>query len=58
MTSKRKGFNRYHTEYIREKVEELKEIEWKCKGLLVPFLYEYILKFLDKKDYWLQMVNC
>lgn len=31
ITSKRKGFTRYHTPYIRTLILELTEIEEKCK---------------------------
>ena len=58
VTSKRKGFVRYHTPEIEATLQELFGFEMDLQRALVVFMADYFRKFYDKKIYWDQIVAC
>ena len=58
ITSKRKGFNRYHTPLTEKLLKELEEAERGFQDLLVPFLLKYFKNFYEKHQVWKQMIAC
>lgn len=57
-TSKRKGFQRFHTPFISEKLEKLEEVEKQFKKDLVPFMINYFKSFYKHHAIWRQTVSC
>ena len=58
LTSKRKGFPRFHTIYITERLERLAELEAGYKSSVVPFMIDYFNEFRKHHKLWKQAVAC
>jgi len=58
VTSKRKGFLRFHTSEIENYVKQLKELQDEFKEIFVPFVCDYFKKFYERKHHWQQIVSC
>jgi len=58
LTSKRKGYLRFHTDEIRELVWSLDSFQYKCKGRIIPFVIKFFHKFFQYNSYWQQMLSC
>ncbi|KAM3135397.1 hypothetical protein pb186bvf_012555 [Paramecium bursaria] len=58
IVSKRKGFQRFQTNYIEEQIFKLKQAEEEVSQQLIPFLNEYFIKFFIYRKELLQLVSC
>lgn len=58
LTSKRKGFLRFHTEEIRQLVWNLDSFQYACKERIVPFVIKFFHKFFQHNSSWQQMLSC
>lgn len=58
ITSKRKGFLRFHNNFIEHQVRLLYEYEAEFQKVLVPFIVDYFKKFYDRHSLWNQVISC
>lgn len=58
ITSKRKGFLRFHNHFIEDQVSKLYEYEMEFQKVLIPFIVEYFRKFYDRHSLWNQVLVC
>lgn len=58
ITSKRKGFLRFHNSFIEDQVYKLYELELEFQKVLVPFIVGYFKKFYDRHSLWNQVIAC
>lgn len=58
ITSKRKGFQRFHSPEIEHQLEKLRNYELEFQKILIPFICDYFKRFYDRNAYWQQIVNC
>ena len=58
ITSKRKGFLRFHTPEIEESLKKLQILEQELQNRLSPFICDYFRMFYSKHSYWQQIINC
>ena len=57
LTSKRTGYERFHTEELEEKVEQLEGAEQELKEAITPFVYALFAKFAESRQLWQQTVQ-
>lgn len=57
-TSKRKGFERFHTSDIKKLLEDLEEAEEVLKQSIIPFICSLFLHFHSKSSIWGRAVSC
>jgi len=58
VTSKRKGYLRFHTSEIESHLRPLWRIEAEFQKVLVPFICDYFRKFYERNAYWQQIIDC
>ena len=58
ITSKRKGYLRFHSTEIEQQLSRLHHLERDFKSVLVPFIVDYFKKLYERNAYWLQVISC
>ena len=58
ITSKRKGFLRFHTPEIEACLRKLWHYEYDFQKLFTPFVSDYFKKFYERNNYWQQVISC
>ena len=57
ITSQRKGFERFHTQTLKDLVDKLETAEEALKDAMIPFLCAIFTRFHDQKDMWDKILN-
>ena len=57
ITSQRKGFERFHTQTLRDLVDRLEIAEEALKDAMIPFLCAIFTRFHEHKDMWDKILN-
>ena len=58
ITSKRKGFLRFHDSFIETQIRKLYELESEFQKVLIPFIVDYFRKFYERHSLWNQVILC
>ena len=58
ITSKRKGYLRFHTPEIEACLRKLLHYEHDFQKVFIPFVCEYFKKFYERNNYWQQVISC
>jgi len=58
ITSKRKGYQRFHTPEIESCLRKLLHYEYDFQKVFVPFVCDYFKRFYERNNYWHQVISC
>ncbi|CAD8169693.1 unnamed protein product [Paramecium pentaurelia] len=57
ITSKKKGFQRFQTDFIEQQIFNLKVVEDELSQKLIPFINDYFTKFYSYRKEFLQLIS-